>query len=391
MTELNNKIREALDTAFEEALELPKQKIISQIPIQLLERIDNWQFGKYGWTSPVNLIVTTAWYKWLHPQQDICKMWAKDANESPIAGAFSIRSQDEKFTVPLVTKKEVHKNFCSSNSGMQGTRAIEKMRNLKRLSRNAVADQGQKVLFDLQLFKDIINDIEECNETQAKYFFIYLMHIAIDIQKIRNASLQALENTNARLSVDEFSFVMSFLDKNPDPQFVKCVGIAIMESVLNSRFGKNALALKGVEGHKTAADARALTPGDFWFERNNQPFIGVEVKDKSKSIGFDVLSAIGDRKEHNPSLKFYFLISAAAQPVKDHVRNDKHWQMAIDRYRNQGIHVVALNLNDIYFMSRLQDDEAFDLLEKISTTLPRISSLKRDTIEKWVEHLKSQK
>ena len=33
------------------------------IPKELLNNINKWQWGKYGWISPVSLIVTASWIK----------------------------------------------------------------------------------------------------------------------------------------------------------------------------------------------------------------------------------------------------------------------------------------------------------------------------------------
>lgn len=377
-------IRKSLDEAFEQAAALSEKKIISSVPEKLLQRIKNWQFGKYGWLSPVNLIVTAAWYKWLNPKQDVCRIWS-DLNGAPIDGGFSIRTQDEKFTVSLVTKKDIYHNFCSPNSGMQGTRALEKIRNVKRISRDTTIDQ--RVTFDLQLFKDLMNDINECSPDQAKHFFIYLMRVANGIQDIRKAQLVALSNATSASMKNEFSVVSDFLNKISDPQFVKCVGLTIVSSLVDATFGKDKLILKGVDGYKTASDARALTPGDFWFEKNGAPYIGVEIKDGTKSIGFDVLSAVRNRKQNNPSLCFYFLISAAPQPIKDHVCEDRDWQAALKEMRENGLSVTAIGLQDAYFIARLTKDGDISLLENISTTLPKISNLKQDTISKWIKHI----
>lgn len=376
--------RKSLDEAFELAILNEEKDIVSSIPTQLLQRIKDWQFGKYGWMSPVNLIVTAAWYKWLNPKQDVCRIWS-DLNGSPIEGGFSIRTQDEKFTVPLVTKKNIFHNFCSPNSGMQGTRALEKIRNLKRISRTSTIDQ--RVTFDLQLFKDIMNDINECSTAQAKGVFMYLMRLAHNIQKTREAELIALSGAGSASTRNELSVVSEFLNTVSDPQFVKCVGLVILAKLMDGMFGKDKLALRGVDGHKTASDARALTPGDFWFEKDGVPFIGVEIKDITKSIGFDVLSAVRNRKKNNDSLEFYFLISAAAQPVKDHVREDKDWQKALTEIRESGLSITAIGLQDAYFMARLVLNGDIDLVSKVSAMLPQISSLKQDTIVKWIEHL----
>ena len=98
----------------------------------LLSNLNQWHWGSYGWVSPASLIFTATWRKYFFPNEDCCKIWAKDENNNPIEGGYSIRSEDEMITIPILAKYDLCTGYCSPNSGMQGSRAIEKMRSLKR-------------------------------------------------------------------------------------------------------------------------------------------------------------------------------------------------------------------------------------------------------------------
>lgn len=146
------------------------------VPPLISRNLSKWKWGSYGWVSPASLIVTAAWHKYLYPSVDCCRIWASDENGKPIPGGYSIRSADENVTIPMFAKHDLCKGFCSPNSGMQGSRAIEKMRGSKRLNRDFA--QTQRTVFDLKLFASILNDINELTSDQAKEVLRYLISLA---------------------------------------------------------------------------------------------------------------------------------------------------------------------------------------------------------------------
>ena len=79
----------------------------SKLPPKLITEINQWQWGSYGWTSPTSLLVTAAWRKYLYPDVDCCKIWARDEKKAPIPGGYSIRSADEGVTIPLLAKYDL--------------------------------------------------------------------------------------------------------------------------------------------------------------------------------------------------------------------------------------------------------------------------------------------
>jgi len=93
-------IREKLDKLIEETKECNEEAI----PAQLLKNIKSWKWGSYGWVSPASLIFTAAWRKAFYPEEDCCKIWARDEQNNPIPGSYSIRSEDENVSIPLLAK-----------------------------------------------------------------------------------------------------------------------------------------------------------------------------------------------------------------------------------------------------------------------------------------------
>ena len=302
-----NKITAVLDDAYESAKERTLKQISDCLPSTTVSSILKWKYGAYGWTSPVNLLLTAAWYKHVVPTQDVCRIWAADHNKKPIPGGYAIRTNDEKHTVPLVTKVGIASGFCSPNSGMQGSRAIEKMRGAGRIERSASIDQA--VSFDMALFQTIINDINDCNADQAFDVLCLLIRIGLDIKEKREGALQQLATaaSSTGKTVDD---IVDFAQTISDPQFVRIIAATMVESFITTI--STSYELHGMQGSKTAADAQSKAAGDFWFiNPSTDTLVGVEVKDKTKQIGFEILQAIENRKKNNPTMTHYIAVSAA--------------------------------------------------------------------------------
>lgn len=154
---------------------------IKDTPVELLKNLERWKWGSYGWVSPASLIFTATWRKYFYPNDDCCKIWAKDEKNAPIEGGYSIRSEDESITIPVLAKYDLCTGYCSPNSGMQGSRAIEKMRTSKRV--NTDFDTTQRTLFDLKLFAAILNQINTLSSEQALRVLKYQICIAKAIKK----------------------------------------------------------------------------------------------------------------------------------------------------------------------------------------------------------------
>ena len=271
-------------------------------PGNLYQKIQQWQWGKYGWASPSNLIITAAWRKALYPELDCCAIWASDDAGKPILGGYSIRSEDETVTVPILAKYDLCRNFCSPNSGMQGSRAIEKMRSLKRVNRQF--ELGQKVSFNSELFAEILNDINECNSSEALEVFKTLIVKARVIQDERFA--QDVEITLPRDKVDIFNKIETI----NDPEFPKCVAAACLQVI----YEPHGFEIVGIDSYQTAADTRAEKPGDLSLSRDGEFGIAVEIKDRSRHLGWQNVGAAREIIKRFPDLKlFLFVLESPAK------------------------------------------------------------------------------
>lgn len=262
-----NQIRAELDSLIQNTTAYNKDLI----PNQLLRDVTKWRWGSYGWVSPASLMFTAAWRKYYYPTVDCCKIWASDENNHPIPGGYSIRSEDESISIPLLAKYDLCEGFCSPNSGMQGSRAIEKMRSLRRLNRDF--NTAQRTLFDLKLFASILNQINDLDSTQLHELIKFFICTAKQLRDARYAT-----NTALRASSTVTFDLLELLNSVPDPEFTKCVTAACLQILYKS----HGLTVSGVDSFKTAADARAKKPGDITLDHQNVAVIAVEVKDKTQ-------------------------------------------------------------------------------------------------------------
>jgi len=377
-------IPEKLDEAFADAESKSLAQIERNIPDAQLSSLRSWSFGSYGWTSPVNLLITAAWYKWRFPEQDVCKIWANDHSKKKIDGGFAIRSNDERYTVPLVTKTRITNGFCSPNSGMQGSRAIEKMRGQGRIDRNSPIEQA--VSFDMSLFQNIINDIDDCSSEEAYQYLLYLLRVGIDI---RDERIKKNSNLSKKTNEKDISLhvLLAFCEGISDPQFVKLLAIAFLEPLV-FHFYKD-LHTSGIEGSKTAADTQSKSPGDFWFsDLSKQPLIGVEAKDKSKNIGFEIIGAIENRKENNPTLTTYLAVTASKIAVRESVLKDKFWLQNITRIRDDlNLNIITMSFLDICSLLTFIKADHAAVLSRANELISKMDDLKKDTIDKWIEFI----
>jgi hypothetical protein len=341
------------------------------IPTQILADIQNWKWGAYGWTSPASLIFTASWMKYFFPQQDCCKIWAKDEINDPIPGSYSIRSEDEAISIPLLAKHDLCKGFCSDNSGMQGSRAIEKMRNLKRLETNF--SLSQRTVFDLKLFASILNRINSLNEAQSLEVLKLLICTAKSIQKGRIASDSQL--TTRVLSTN----ILNFLETVSDPELTKCFAAACLNAIYN----KHDLTIDGITDYKTASDARAEKPGDLYLTRQKEILISVEVKAKSIKIDWQNIGRAETILKAFPNLtNFIFILenrNALFEPEIHEMINSPRLSS------NIGIKISFISVHDIYRLALATVSEA-EITASTGKYLSEAPSVKPTTKDSWLKN-----
>jgi hypothetical protein len=350
---------------------------------ELKAKIESWQYGEYGWTSPVSLMMTAAWVKWLDPSQDVCRIWAHDEQGRSIPGGYSIRTYDETVTIPVICRHGIHEHFCSNNSGMQGTRALEKSRSLKRLNRGPL---GQSVRWDDQLFTAIMNDIDALSSDKAKLAFQLFFTIGLRKKGDRLRDLQALGGSVVTTE-HGYALITEAAHTIADPQFVRTVAAVCVDALVAKGARYADCRLEGVDERKTGANARSLTPGDFWITAEMTPVVAGEAKDASKQFGFDVLSAVEARWAHNPSLDAYYLITASAVAVDPIVATDERWQARLLELQSAGKHVIIFAMRDLISLVASHGVPAAELIRKIGALLADTPDLKQDTVPRWSNFL----
>ena len=338
------------------------------VPSQLIEKLDEWEWGKYGWTSPANLIVTAAWRKALFPEIDCCRIWANDSDGKPIEGSYSIRSEDEGYTVPLFSKYDLCRDFCSSNSGMQGSRAIEKMRALQRINRQFELDQ--RVLFNPYLFGEIMNDIEELTDVQALEAFRTLIGIAKSKRELRVVQINALDSLIGQPNI------YKAIDDIKDPEFPKCVAAACLEVLYASTY-----EVQGVDDHKTAADARAQKPGDISLHKDGQVAIAVEVKDASRTLDYQNIAAALEVIRNHPSVQLFLFVLASQRASC----NDELYEMLEAGRKERAANIVVTSLQDLLGLA-LPVCTQQHFTEIVSRNLKLAPSVRAETIADWIRH-----
>lgn len=346
------------------------------IPTSLLVNIKKWKWGSYGWVSPASLIFTAAWRKVYYPDEDCCKIWARDEQNNNIPGSYSIRSEDEGISIPILAKHNLCPGFCSDNSGMQGSRAIEKMRSLKRL--NSDFDSSQRTVFDLKLFATILNQINELTSEQAIEVLRLMILIAksIHAQRIVTTAMLQADSEN---EID----VMDFLGKTADPELTKCVTATCLEVI----FSPSGCSMSGVEDYKTAADARAQKPGDLCVIFEDEPKISVEVKDKTQSIDWNNIERARKILDANPSVKnFIFVLErrdAAVAPIIAEIVSTP--KMSVLPYNK----ISIVSLHDLHLLASSIAD-ARTMAGLTSRYIAAAPAVKPETKESWIKAMQGR-
>ena len=363
-------IRSELDQIIRDTTEFDE----TAIPAALLTDLKKWRWGSYGWVSPASLMFTAAWRKYYYPDVDCCKIWASDENNKPIPGGYSIRSEDESISIPLLAKYDLCEGFCSPNSGMQGSRAIEKMRTLKRLDRDF--DNAQRTLFDLKLFASIMNQINELDHDQLMQLIKFFICTSKQIRAKR------IETNEALLSVSENSFdLLSVLGDTPDPEFTKCVVAACLQVI----FEKHNITIAGVEDYKTAADARAGKPGDLTVERDGEPLLAIEVKDKTQRIDWQNIERAKRVISAHPNLKGFVFILESRDAATNSVVNEmvKSSQLMT----KEGRIISIMSLFALHQIAAPITTES-ELIQLTSRFLAAAPAVKPETKELWLQKIK---
>jgi hypothetical protein len=358
----------------------------NRLPTKLAQRLKQWPYGNYGCTSPVNLLMTAAWYKHLHHRQDVCRIWARDSKKRSVPGSFSIRTADEDVTVKVVNRLEIADQFCSSNSGMQGSRALEKMRAIGRISRDSQIDQS--VMFDVRLFANILNDINDLDAEQAKDCFSYFIAKGLEIKKQRLQEATLLTGLSPIQGTDGVFRLIRAAQEIRDPELVRAIAAGLVWLRHRDEFAD--ATLEGVSGYKTAANTQEGSAGDFWISDASEPVIAGEAKDSSIAFGHTQLTAATTRCKRHPSVKLYYLITAADNALETSTADDSRWFGRLDEISQTGLNVVAVTIRQLAFQTLTFAASFSEVVTHVDKILREMPSLKKGSLAHWAKLVKKE-
>ncbi len=352
--------------------------LLQQLPTKLSNHLTNWHFGEYGWTSPTNLLITASWAKWLSPTQNVCRIWAEDALENPIDGGYSIRSYDEKVTVKIFGKYLMTKDFCSNNSGMQGSRALEKARDYQEIRPGLTI--RQRVYFNMDLFVGILTGINSLTAEQAHICFLYFFYKGLEIAKNKRLQEQRAVSVLNSETAGAYSWIVRAIHTIKDPEFIRAVCGSLCSILWSS------LTLNGIEDAKTSANARSQSPGDFWLTDDNQePFVAVEVKAEGIQFSWKDLNNAIERLNHYPSCRLYICVTADNVALDPNISNNSSqmtkWISRVDDLKNQSdISFRVMTLRELALGVLIRPARSQAFFERLSQIVVKMPSLAHDTL-----------
>lgn len=391
-----SKIREELD---EIARKVQKkvsenQTYRDQLPVKVSQSIDDWRFG----TGVTNILLTSAWYKHLHPKQDISICFIS------IDKGYNCRIMGEKFTVPLVSKFDIYHQFCSRNGGFQASRMIENQKKIGPLTREKF--EGNPRSWDKNTFFDIMESINENHEI-AKIIFCYLLEYGFTIKNRITEERNKLNDSsyNKKDKLTAFKLLTEEILKIRDPQFHKILVAAFMLELHEPR----GLIISGLKGSRTGADARDKSPGDLWTMKQRKNFWkkifnflwpkwkpeeeiieGIEVKDFTHTFGFQHISAAKDRTLNNFEIKLYTLVTTGKKAISPEIK-DEEWITACEKlYSETGTKIRVVTFTDLLEQNWFLDFDS--IIKRVSELLSGgdVPDIKSGTIEIWLEILNRQ-
>ena len=349
---------------------LPK---IEEIPPALLNRLTSWRWGQYGWLSPASIILSACVWKLANPSGDCCKIWARDSENQQIPGGYSLRSIEESQIIPVLAEFDLCNDFCSSNGGMQGARAIEKARAAGRIDR--VPRINQSTLWDQPLFGAILNDINDSSPTAVLECTKFIIQIARSQRVARKEAWEAIGASNATIDLHSFSWNAS------DPAFVTCFAGACLR-VIGTPSG---LRVTGAQDHVTASDARASKPGDLALYREKVPVAAFEVKDKTRELDWQNLRKAEDIVDRFPTIRvFGFILENQDALETETVRQIRRAAMA----RDSSVSFEFLSLRQLHNIARVggEDTELWTELLAMLENSPSVKSTTRESLKELLEH-----
>jgi hypothetical protein len=354
------------------------------IPSEVLARLSQWRWGVYGWTSPANLLITAAWLKVVSPTQDICRIWSRN-NQGRIEGSYSIRTYDEQVTVPFVTREDIATAFCSANSGMQGSRALEKSRSAERISRDY--NVGQRTIFSQPLFAELMNDIDDGGPEVASAALTWILGKALDIRHDRTKALESITASKSARAKPADLLVIALMEIK-DPEFVKCVAAACLSDLLATE--DEQLTVLGVDSYRTAADARSGQLGDLLLvegkPEESSVVGGFEIKDQSRRLDYQNIATASNRLSENETARAFGFVVGSRAMFRSAIVQEELSKPDPFKLRERKLHIALLSVEDLVALCEMKGT-LNSVVDAVGVNIGLAKSLKIETPKQWAKLL----
>jgi hypothetical protein len=346
------------------------------------ELIQRWPFGRYGYTAVTNLFLTASWYKWLDNNQDIRRCFVVDNTGAAVSSSYSGRGTDELHTVPLIAEFSLSQQFCSPNSGFQGSRKIENVKLPLILSNYNHLNVG----WDKDTFFEIIAQIENSSSSRACETFRYLLSIAFTKQA--ELAAERMELLDIDLDHDEltaYRILTEEIQNIRDPQFHKLVVGAYYS--LSTGEGVDVI---GFEDSITGADARSGSAGDFSISVDGDIVEGVEAKDNTIQFTSTHINTARNRIMENETIMRYTMVTTGNQIISNAADINRIYALIDHIYRETGCLIRLTNIR-VLLSESWGEFALSEYIQEISQPLgnENIPDIREGTLSSWMDLIQS--
>lgn len=177
--------------------------------------------------------------------------------------------------------------------------------------------------------------------------------------------------------------MLDFLAEVHDPELTKCVVAACMQVI----FDKHGISISGVDDYKTAADARAGKPGDLTVEKDGNPLLAIEVKDKTQKIDWNNIERAKRIITAHPELKGFVFVLESRDAATNHLIHEMVTSSQLATGEGKIISIMSLFSLYQLVLPIESENAIINITSKFITMAPAI---KPETKEKWLEKIVNQ-
>ncbi|MGB1935836.1 MAG: hypothetical protein ACPHTH_07850, partial [Candidatus Poseidoniaceae archaeon] len=303
MSKVDDKYLPKVVKAIQEAIEMDNDPDVDE-PLKTM--IKNFGFGKNGAAGPNSILLTTAWYKWLNPKQNVRLPFTSTGGmkkENQIQGGYSNRSRSAIVTFPALMEAGVNPTKWCARESMMASRPSAENHILRKEGRMVVLKDefGQRGDKGLQTSAMIIK-LNGLSGVKAKAAFQLMVREA---HREREVYITAMQNSTkaAAEAVEQFtpSVVREILlevASQHGEHFIKLAVAVLLDFIYEE------LRISGLEDFSSTADSQSKKTGDLEVVTPNESsrvVVGIEVK----PIGFGLvddglIASISSRVKNKP-------------------------------------------------------------------------------------------